>query len=143
MTWWGWMIIGAVLLGAELMVIDAQFYLVFLGISAAIVGALALVGVALPEWAQWITFAVLSLLSFFTFRQRMYERISGGAPGFHDTVVGETIKLAADLAPGDEMRAQFRGSDWTLRNVGQTPIAAGDRAVIVKSQSLTLHVSAQ
>ncbi|MBT8091090.1 MAG: hypothetical protein KJO01_12870 [Gammaproteobacteria bacterium] len=37
MTWWGWMILGAVLPGAELIAIDAQFYLLFLGISAALV----------------------------------------------------------------------------------------------------------
>ena len=35
MTWWAWMILGAVLLGAELFAVDAQFYLVFLGVSAA------------------------------------------------------------------------------------------------------------
>ena len=39
MTWWGWMILGAILLGAELFSIDAQFYLVFLGLAAAFVGA--------------------------------------------------------------------------------------------------------
>jgi len=143
MTWWGWMIIGAVLLGAELFAIDAQFYLVFLGVSAAVVGALGLLGVTMPEWAQWLTFAVLSLLSFFTFRQKLYARISGGAKGFHDSMAGETIKLTQELAPGDEMRAQFRGTDWTLRNIGATPIAAGARAVVIKSESLTLHVSAQ
>ena len=49
MTWWTWMILGAVLLGAELFAIDAQFYLVFLGVSAAIVGFASLFGLALPE----------------------------------------------------------------------------------------------
>ena len=43
MTWWAWMILGAVLFGAELFAIDAQFYLVFLGVSAAIVGLVALI----------------------------------------------------------------------------------------------------
>ena len=33
MTWWGWMILGAVLFGAELFAVDAQFYVVFLGVS--------------------------------------------------------------------------------------------------------------
>ena len=33
MTWWSWMVLGAVLLGVELFAIDAQFYLVFLGIA--------------------------------------------------------------------------------------------------------------
>ena len=38
MTWWMWMTLGAFLLGAELFAIDVQFYLVFLGVSAALVG---------------------------------------------------------------------------------------------------------
>jgi hypothetical protein len=33
MPWWGWMVIGALLLGAELMVIEAEFFLVFIGVS--------------------------------------------------------------------------------------------------------------
>ena len=57
MTWWAWMILGAFLFGAELLAIDAQFYLVFLGISAALVGVLDLLGIAMPEWVQWLVFA--------------------------------------------------------------------------------------
>ena len=44
MTWWTWMILGGVLLGAELLAIDAQFYLVFLGISSALVGLAGMLG---------------------------------------------------------------------------------------------------
>ena len=36
MAWWSWMVLGAVLLAAELFAVDAQFYLVFLGVSAAL-----------------------------------------------------------------------------------------------------------
>ena len=79
MTWWGWMIIGAILLGAELLAVDAQFYLVFLGLSAALVGLASLFGVVMPEWVQWTAFAALSLISFFTFRKSLYEKIRGGA----------------------------------------------------------------
>ena len=74
MTWWGWMIIGAILLAAELVAVDAQFFLVFLGLSAAIVGLLGLSGVNLPEWAQWLSFAALSLISMFTFRKALYMK---------------------------------------------------------------------
>ena len=50
MPWWGWMIVGAILLGAELMVIDAQFYLVFLGLAAMAVGLADLTGVGGPQF---------------------------------------------------------------------------------------------
>ena len=97
MTWWGWIILGAVLFGAELFAIDAQFFLVFLGLSAIIVGALDLLGIGMSESMQWTVFAVLSLISMFTFRKALYEKIRGGAPGFHDSIEGEEIKLEVDL----------------------------------------------
>ena len=72
MTWWGWMILGAFLFGSELVAIDAQFFLVFLGISAMLVGLADLIGIAMPEWVQWLVFASLSLISMFTFRKQLY-----------------------------------------------------------------------
>ena len=51
MPWWAWLVLGIALLGVEMFVIDAQFYLVFIGLSAAVVGLLGLVGVGLPAWA--------------------------------------------------------------------------------------------
>ena len=143
MTWWSWLILGAVLLGAELFAVDAQFYLVFLGVSAAIVGLAGLFGIAAPEWAQWTAFAVLSLISFFTFRKSLYEKIRVGAVGFRESITGESIELDAELPPGGEARIAFRGTRWTARNVGTLPIASGSRARVVKVDGLTLHVEAE
>jgi membrane protein implicated in regulation of membrane protease activity len=143
MTWWGWMILGAILLGAELFAIDAQFYLVFLGLAAGFVGALSLLGIAMPEWTQWLAFAILSLLFFLVFRKSLYGKIRGGAKGFRDTISGDTVDIIDDLAPGAEMRTEYRGTDWTVRNVGDTTIAGGTRAVVVRLDGLTLHINAE
>ncbi len=143
MTWWSWMILGAVILGAELFAIDAQFYLVFLGISAALVGLAGLVGIAMPEWAQWTAFASLSLISFFTFRKRMYRKIHQGAKGFRASIAGETVDIPDGLDPGSEARVEYRGSKWTVRNIGSAAISAGTRAKVVKVDGLTLHVEAE
>ena len=142
MTWWAWMILGAVLFGAEMVAIDAQFYLVFLGLSAAIVGLLGLSGLVMPEWAQWLIFAALSLISMFTFRRSFYERIRGGALGFKDGVDGDYIVIQQELAPRAQGRANFRGSDWTVVNESAEAIGAGTRAKITRSEGLTLYVSA-
>ncbi|MEQ9564075.1 MAG: NfeD family protein [Woeseiaceae bacterium] len=141
MTWWAWMILGALLFGAELVAIDAQFYLVFIGLSAAIVGLLGLAGVTMPEWAQWLVFASLSLVSMFTFRRSLYDRIRGGAPGFRDGVEGDFIVIPQELAAGSQARANFRGSDWTVVNDSANVIAAGQRVKILRSEGLTLYVS--
>jgi len=143
MTWWSWMILGAVILGAELFAIDAQFYLVFLGISAALVGMAGLFGIVMPEWGQWMAFAVLSLLSFFTFRKSLYEKIRGGAVGFNESLSGNTVNVPNELAPGAETRLDYRGTKWTVRNVGDSAIAAGGRATVVEVDGLTLRIEAE
>jgi len=141
MTWWAWMILGSVLLSAELFAIDAQFYLVFLGLSAAAVGLLGVVGVTVPEWAQWLIFATLSLITMFTFRGSLYSRIHSGAAGFREGVTGEHLTIAQDLDPGGQGRESFRGSDWTIINDGSNTISAGSRVKIDYSEGLTLHVN--
>jgi len=143
MTWWGWMILGAVILGAELFAIDAQFYLVFLGVSAALVGLAGMLGIGMPEWAQWTAFAALSLGSFFTFRKSLYEKIRGGAKGFRATIAGATVTIVTELGAGDEARAEYRGTDWTVRNTGAAAIVAGSRAKVVKVDGLTLHIESE
>ena len=148
MTWWSWMILGAVLLGVELIAIDAQFYLVFLGLSAAVVGIAGLLGVSypalvMPEWAQWTAFATLSLISFFTFRKSLYQKIHAGAPGFNASIAGESVDIVDDLEPGSEARVEYRGSIWTVRNSGANAIAAGTRAKVTNVDGLTLHVEAE
>jgi len=142
MTWWGWMVLGAVLLGAELFAVDAQFYLVFLGVSAAIVGLAGLFGIVLPEWAQWLAFAVLSLIFFLTFRRTLYMKIRGGGEEYPESIAGQSVPISEDLAVGADARTQYRGSDWTIRNVGEATIAAGSRAEVVEVDGLTLKVKA-
>jgi membrane protein implicated in regulation of membrane protease activity len=58
MPWWGWIVVGAALLGAET-IVDAQFYLVFFGVAALLTGALGAAGMAGPVWMQWAIFGVL------------------------------------------------------------------------------------
>lgn len=96
MIWWGWMILGVVLLSAELFAVDAQFYLVFLGVSAALVGVAATLGIALPEWGQWLMFASLSLFFFFTFRRILYTKIRGGGRAKVVKVEGITLHVVAE-----------------------------------------------
>lgn len=143
MVWWQWMVIGAVLLGAEMLAIDAQFYLIFIGISAALVGLAGLVGIDLPLWAQWAAFGALSLISMFTFRARLYEKIRGNVEGFRESLAGETISVNDELAAGAETRLEYRGTKWTARNSGTATIAAGSRAKVVRVDGLTLYIESE
>src|SRR6202035_3567591 len=75
MQWWAWIAVGAILLGSELAFVDAQFYLVFVGAAALVVGFLGLTGADLAVWLQWLIFAALAVSSMVGFRRRIYERM--------------------------------------------------------------------
>ena len=122
--------------------IDAQFYLVFLGVSAGLVGLAGLLGIAMPEWAQWLAFAVLALIFMFSFRKALYQKIHGNVKGFGDNLSGGSFTVLTDIAPGTDARVEHRGSDWTALNVGEAEIVSGTRVNIVKVDGLTLHISA-
>ncbi len=141
MPWWGWVIVGAALLASEMFLVDAQFYLVFLGLSAAVVGLLGWAGVEMPVWGQWLTFGALSLISMFEFRQRVYLRVKGRTGLVEERVtLGDRVLVPTALAVGETCRIDYRGSSWSARNVGEQPIEAGKEAVIARVEGLTLHV---
>ena len=141
MIWWGWLVLGFGLLALEMFVIDAEFYLVFLGASATIVGLLALIGVPLPQWAQWLLFAALALVSMVGFRGRVYALVRGNAGHVPDRVTaGDRVLVPTRLEPGQTCRVEYRGTTWSARNVDVRPIGAGTEAVISHIDDLTLHL---
>jgi inner membrane protein len=140
MEWWAWIAVGAVLLGSELGFVDAQFYLVFVGASALVVGLLDLSGLLPAVWMQWLLFAVLSAFSMVTFRRRIYERMRRKLPAMKQGPAGETVVLPAALQPGETCRLEYCGSSWNAVNGGESLIAAGQRARIDRVNGLTLVV---
>lgn len=143
MAWWGWCILGVGLFGVELFAVDAQFYLVFAGLAAVLVGLLGLVGVDLPVWAQWLSFAVLSIVALFTLRRPIYAKfMNKPLLGQIATDVDQQFVLTQELAPGKSCRIEYRGTGWTAINVGDRVIASGSAARIDSVDGVTLHVRA-
>ncbi|MGA2840320.1 MAG: NfeD family protein [Steroidobacteraceae bacterium] len=140
MQWWAWVAVGAILLGSELAFVDAQFYLVFLGLAALIVGLLDVAGLPLAVWAQWLVFTVLAVVSMFGFRQRIYEHMRRTLPIMRSGPAGEIVTLAAALGPGETCRVEYRGSSWSAINSGKSVIPAGAHARIERVDGLTLVV---
>jgi membrane protein implicated in regulation of membrane protease activity len=143
MQWWAWIAIGVILLGAELTFVDAQFFLVFVGGAALIVGMLKLAGALPLEWMGWLTFAALAAISLITFRRRIYERMRRNLPAVAAGPAGDSLVLGAALAPGESTRLEYRGSSWGVLNGGSAPIAAGGKARIERVDGLTLVVHAE
>ena len=143
MQWWAWIVVGAILLAAELTVVDAQFYLVFVGLAALIVGCLEFLGLALAPWLQWAAFAVLAAVSMLAFRRRIYGRLRRDLPVMGQGPAGETLTLVHALPSGMSCRVEFRGTSWSAQNQGPVGIAAGARARIERIEGLTLILRAE
>ena len=143
MPWWSWLILAAIALAVEMFVLDAQFYLVFFGISAAAMGVLALLGVGMPDWTQWLVFSILAVLSMVSFRQRLYTMVRGRTGHVEERLtLGDRVTVPVRLEPSQTCRVDYRGSSWTARNVDETAIEAGREAVIARVDGLVLLVRA-
>jgi membrane protein implicated in regulation of membrane protease activity len=138
MLWWGWILLGVVLLSSEL-VVASDFYLVFLGVAALLTGLSAAL-IEQPVWVQWLSFAALSALLLIGFRRRFWQQIDRGSSEVHDGIVGESGILSSTLAPGAQGRAELRGAVWTVRNVDDVTLEAGARVNTVELEGLVLLV---
>ncbi len=139
MHWWGWVMVGALLLSAELFV-PTDFFLVFLGVAALLVGGIGLSGLALPIWGQWLLYAALSLLLLMTVRGRLKRRLPAGDPRADDTLVGEIALIRERLEAGATGSAELRGARWTARNADTTALEPGARVRVERVEGLLLHV---
>lgn len=142
MPWWGWLIVGIVLIGIELTAADLAFYLVFIGAAAVVVGVLEAGGAGLPATGQWLLFAVLAVGTMLLFRERLYTRLRT-VPGFDNAAAGPagTVAIDEDVPPGGTTRVALRGTQWDARNIGATPIKAGERAQVVKTEGNMLGIA--
>ena len=140
MPWWAWIVVGAILFGSELTFVDAQFYLIFCGSAALLVGLLGLGGVAMAEWLQWLVFATLSVASLVFFRRRLYGKLRRQVAPMATGPVGDTLVVPVELAPHGTCRVEYRGSTWTARNVAADTVPAGAQVRIVNVDGLILQV---
>jgi len=140
MPWWGWMIVGALLLGSELLIVDAGFYLVFIGIAAAITGLVELAGVGLEPWVQWILFSVIALILMVFFRKKLYAKLRGSGIGYETGPTGEIVTVEQPLQPGETGRLAYRGTEWTAVNTSDQAFEQGQHVQISSVDGLTLKL---
>ncbi len=140
MPWWGWMIFGALLLGSELLGIDAAFYLVFIGIAAVITGLIELSGIGLQPWLQWMVFSGIALMFMVLFRKSLYAKLRGSGVGYDSGPAGDIVTLEQTLQPGEKGRLAYRGSDWNVVNDSKQTLATGSQVQISRVDGLTLKL---
>src|SRR5688500_3855137 len=123
MPWWGWLALGAALLGAEIAV-QTEFWLATIGAAAMVLG-LGLTLIDAPRiWVQWIAFAMLAVAFNLLFRRQLHEKLIGQPPGLEPELIGESGVALAAIAPGAQGPVELRGSTWQARNVGTESVAA-------------------
>ena len=141
LTWWTWLILGGVLMAAELL-LPTGFFLFFFGVGAALTGCLVALGL-LPSFAvQGLVFIAISLASIVLLRKPLLAKFHFRNKGLAavDTLVGQTAKALDAMAPQAVGRVELRGSCWSALNIGSEPIALDARCRVDKVEGLTLHV---
>lgn len=144
MAWWHWILLGIALLAAE-MVTPGGFFVLFFGVAALLVGLLDSLGIAGPAAVQWLLFSALSIGLVLLFRRRLLERFN--TPGAQldeiDSLRDEVAVPNDDLAPGAIGKAELRGTPWTVKNVGEQPLRAGQRCRVTGKDGLTLFLRSE
>lgn len=142
MPWWGWLVIGALLMGTELVAVDAAFYLMFIGFAAVVVGLTGLVGITLPVWGQWVLFSIIAILSLVLFRRRLYQKLRSNTTEMRNASVGKVVQVTEDVAPGRSTRVQVHGTYWTATNTGDAVIPAMSNARVVTNDGMVMNIVA-
>jgi membrane protein implicated in regulation of membrane protease activity len=143
MTWWMWLVFGFSLLLFEVLA-PAGFYLFFFGLSAIVVSMLVAAEVSGPLWMQGLLFAIFAVAGLVLFRQPLIRRLHRPSPGKDvDSLIGETAVAMSAIPVDGISQVELRGSTWSARNVGPSPLAKGQRARVERVDGLTLWVRGQ
>jgi inner membrane protein len=144
MIWWYWMLLGLLLLGAEMMT-PGGFYILFFGLSALSVGTLAGLELVQADWLQWLLFSGIAVASLLIGRGpllAMTKPVASEMPDI-DSMAGEVAIPLEALAVGATGKAELRGTTWTAKNVGTTPLSKGQRSKVRHVEGLTLWITTE
>ncbi len=140
MAWWLWMVLGFLLLIAEMA--TPGVFLLFFGAAALIVGLLELLGVSGPPWMQWVLFSAISIVSMLIFRKPLLARLRQRTGEDVDRLEAEPATAMEDIGVEKTGRVELRGSPWSAKNVGAVAIVRGQRCRVEHVEGLTLRVRA-
>jgi len=144
MIWWYWLLLGLLLLGAEMMT-PGGFYILFFGLAALVVGAIAWLELVPGESAQWLLFSGMAVAFLLLFRGPLLARINASEVKHPDvdSMMGEIAIPADTLAAGAVGKVELRGTTWSARNAGQAPLIKGQRSKVIGIDGLTLLIAGE
>jgi membrane protein implicated in regulation of membrane protease activity len=140
MAWWVWVLAAFLLLTIEFFATTA--HVGFFAIGAFLVAIIVGAGIPMPLWGQLLTFSISSVVLLIWVRPIVVRKLGFNVTKMVDSLVGEQAVALSDLPVSAEGRAQLRGSTWTARNVGETPLLKGQRCIVEQVVGLTIYVRA-
>ena len=141
-TWWMWVILGVILLAAEVLT-PGGFFIFFFGAGAVIVGLAKLMGLSLSLPAEGLIFLVVSVAGVVFFRKPLQDRFHKLTPDIPvDLLTGEVAVTQGEVAAGGIGKVELRGTTWNAQNVGTTPLVSAQRCRVERVEGLTLYVRA-
>lgn len=141
MPWWAWMVLGVVLLIAEIGV-NTEFWLAVVGAAAFGLALMGLLGFDAPASVQWSVFAGLTVAIALFVRRPLHARRTRAAEELAAGLLGEEARALESIAEGATGQVSLRGSTWTARNEGTIPIASGELARIDGVEGTILRIRA-
>jgi inner membrane protein len=141
MVWWSWIILGLALVAAEVL-LPTDFFFLFFGFAALVVGGLAGVGAVESAPLQWLLFSLVAAAALVFVRGPLLARFKGTSRDAKDvdSMVGETAVVLDDILPGGVGKAELRGSTWNARNSAQSAVVKGQRTRVERVDGLTLWI---
>lgn len=137
LLYWYWFVAGFALLIVE-MFLPTGFVLMWMGVSAIVVGAIA--WVAPTTWpVELVLFGVLSILSFFAYRKLWPQKAVTEQPSLNrrgHSYVGRTFTLSDPVINGV---GTLRVDDSQWRIAGPD-MPAGSQVRVVQAEGATLRV---
>jgi membrane protein implicated in regulation of membrane protease activity len=140
MAWWVWVLAGFLLLIVEFFATTA--HVGFFAVGAFLVAILVALDAGGPLWFQLIFFAASSVILLLFVRPIIVRKLGLYKKQNVDPIAGEHAIALQDMAAESDGRAEMRGTTWSARNVGQTPLVRGQKCVVDRVVGLTLYVRA-
>ena len=140
MAWWVWVLAGFLLLIIEFFTTTA--HVGFFAVGAFLVAILVGLDAGGPLWFQLIFFATSSVVLLIFVRPIIVRKLGLAKTVVVDSMSGEHAVALEDMAVESDGRAEMRGTTWSARNVGTTPVARGQKCVVDRVVGLTLYIRA-
>lgn len=143
MVWWLWILLGLLLLFAE-MAAPGGFFALFFGLSGLLVGGVVAMGWGGGAATQWLLFSGVSVAALLLLRAPLKARLNlGGSRKSVDSLLGEEAVILEEVPGGGVGKAELRGTSWSARSAGGTALGQGQRCRVERVEGLTLWVRAE